>query len=77
MRDHTNRICGVATIVYRREQGPRWFGRKLDSEDGGKQSERGLPEGTPKTHLRVGKTRGYPRSYPTESLALMRGSNKD
>ena len=74
LQDHTNCVCGVAATVYRREQGPRRFGRKLDSEDGGKQSERGLPEGTPKTHLRVGKTRGYPRSYPTGSLALARDS---
>ena len=35
LRDHTNRICGVAATVYRREQGPWRFGRKLDSEDGG------------------------------------------
>lgn len=35
LRDHTNRVCGVAATVYRREQGPRRFGRKLDSEDGG------------------------------------------
>ena len=34
LRDHTNRICGVAATMYRREQGPRHFGRKLDSEDG-------------------------------------------
>ena len=27
--------CGVAATVYRREQGPRRFGRKLNSEDGG------------------------------------------
>ena len=33
--DHTNRVCGVAATVYWREQGPRRFGRKLDSEDGG------------------------------------------
>jgi len=70
LRDHTNRVCGVTAIVYRREQGPRWFGRKLDSEDGREWSRRGLPEGTPETHLRVGKDRGYPRSYPTGSLAL-------
>ena len=55
LRDHTNRVCGVAATVYRREQGPRRFGRKLDSEDGGEQSGRGLPEGTSKTHLRMGK----------------------
>ena len=35
LRDHTNCICGVAATVYRREQGPRCFGWKLDSEDGG------------------------------------------
>ena len=35
LRDHTNRICGVAATVYRREQGPQRFGQKLDSEDGG------------------------------------------
>ena len=56
--------------MYRREPGPRRFSRKLDSEGGGERSGRGLPEGTPKTHLRVGKARGYPRSYPTGSLVL-------
>ena len=35
LRDHTNRVCGVATTVYQREQGPRCFGRNLDSEDSG------------------------------------------
>ena len=34
LRDHTNRVCGVATTIYRREQGPWHFSRKLDSEDG-------------------------------------------
>ena len=77
LRDHTNRVCGVAAIVYRREQDPRRFGRKLDSEDGGEWSKRGLPEGTPETHLHVGKARHYPESYPTLSLALARGSNED
>ena len=72
MRDHTNRVCGVAATVYWREQGPWCFGWKLDSEDGEKLSGRDLPEGTLETHLRVGKGRGYPRSYPTESLALAR-----
>jgi hypothetical protein len=33
LRDHTNRVCGVAATVYRREQDPRQFGQKLDSED--------------------------------------------
>ena len=77
LRDHDNRACGVAVTVYRREQGLRRFGRKLDSEDGGERSGRGLLEGTPKTHLRVGKSRGYPRSYPTGSLALARSFNED
>jgi hypothetical protein len=67
----------IDTTVYRREQGPRRFDRKLDSEDGGERFGRGLPEGTPETHLHVGKDRGYPRSYPTGSLALVRGSNED
>ena len=55
LRDRTNRICGVAATVYRREQGPRWFGQKLGSEDGGERFERGLLEGTPETHLGVGR----------------------
>ena len=67
----------MAAIVYRWEQGPRWFGQKLDSEDSGEQSGRGLPEGTPETHLHVVKAGGYPQSYPTESLALARGFNED
>ena len=77
LRDHTNRICGVATIVYQREQGPWWFDRKLDSEDGGERSGRGLPKGTSEIHLCVGKVRGYPQSYPTGSLVLARGFNED
>jgi hypothetical protein len=74
LRDHTNHVCGVAATVYRREQGPRRFGQKLDSEGGGEQSGRGLPEGTPETHLHVEKVRSYPLSYPTGSLALARDS---
>ena len=35
LQDHTNRGCGVATTMYRREQGPRRFGQKLDREDDG------------------------------------------
>jgi hypothetical protein len=34
LRDRDNRVCATAAIVYRREQGPRHFGRKLDSGDG-------------------------------------------
>ena len=72
--DHTNRVCGVATAVNQREQGPWWFGQKLDSEGSEERSGRGLPECTQETHLRVGKAWGYPRSYPTGSLALARDS---
>ena len=43
LRDHTNRVCGVAATVYRREQDPRWFGRKLDSEDGREHPGEALP----------------------------------
>ena len=70
LQDHTKHVCVVAATVYRREHGPQCFGQKLDSEDGGERSGRGTPE----THLHVGKARGYPRSYPTESLALARDS---
>jgi hypothetical protein len=35
LQDHTNQACDVGATVYRREQGPWWFSRKLDSEDGG------------------------------------------
>ena len=42
LRDHTNRVCGVAAIVYQREQGPWCFGQKLDSKDGEERSERGF-----------------------------------
>ena len=77
MRDYTNRVYGVAATMYRREQGLWWFDRKLDSEDGGERSGRGLSKGTPETHLCVGKARGYPQSYLTRSLAFARGSNED
>ena len=74
LRDHTNHVCGVAATMYRREQGLRHFDQKFNSEDGGERSRRGLPEGTPETHLRMEKARGYPWSYPTGSLALARDS---
>jgi hypothetical protein len=80
LRDHTNHVCGVATTVYRREQGSRRFGRKLDSEDGGEQSGRDLPEGTPETHLHMEKAQGT--ELPDRELNLCeeflaRGSNED
>jgi hypothetical protein len=74
LQDHTNHVCGMAATVYRREQGSRQFAQKLDSEDGGERSGRGLPKGTPETHLRVRKAWGYPQSYPTGSLVLSRDS---
>ena len=64
----------MAATVYRKELGPWQFGLKLGSEDGGERFGRGLPKGTPETHLRVEKARGYPKSYPTGSLALERDS---
>ena len=73
LRDHTNRVCGVAATVYWRKQGPKRFGRKLDRRRRGA-SGRGLPEGTSETHLHVEKARCYPWSYPTGSLALARDS---
>jgi hypothetical protein len=45
LRDHTNRIYGVAAAMYRR----------LNSEDGGERSERGLLKGTPETQLPIGR----------------------
>jgi hypothetical protein len=60
LRDHTNRVCGVATTVYRRERGLRWFGQKLDCEDGGE----GFGEAISKTHLRIGNTRGLFAKLP-------------
>ena len=60
--------------MYWREQGLWWFGQKLDSEDGGEWSGKGLLEGTLETHLCVGKARGYPRSYLIGSLDLARDS---
>ena len=53
--DHINHDCGVAAIVYRREQCPWRFGRKLDSEDSGEWSRIGLPRGTSETHLCMGR----------------------
>ena len=47
LQDHTKHVCVVAATVYRREHGPQCFGQKLDSEDGGEQSARGLLEGRP------------------------------
>jgi hypothetical protein len=46
LRDRDNRVCVTATTVYRRERGPRRFGRKLNSGDGGERP-RGAESGAP------------------------------
>ena len=46
LRDCDNRVCVTAATVYRRERGPRRFGWKLDSGDGGKRP-RGAGSGAP------------------------------
>jgi hypothetical protein len=46
LRDRDNRVCVTAATVYRRERGPRRFGRKLDSGDGGERP-RGAESGAP------------------------------
>jgi hypothetical protein len=33
--DRDNRVCVTAATMYRRERGPRRFGRKIDSGDDG------------------------------------------
>jgi hypothetical protein len=46
LRDRDNHVCVTAATVYRREQGPWRFGRKLDSGDGGERP-RGVGSGAP------------------------------
>jgi hypothetical protein len=72
-------VCVITATVYRRERGPRRFGRKLDSGDSGDV----LEEPEAEHHLRMEKARGSLRSYSTEVLGprvgfpLRRGTNKD
>jgi hypothetical protein len=49
LQDRNNRVCVTAATVYRREQGPQRFGRKLDSGDGGDRP-RGAGSGAPLAH---------------------------
>ena len=83
LRDHTNRICGLAATVYRREQGPRWFGRKLDSEYGGERSGRGFAtSGLIRDPLAHGEGLELSTELPNRELGpyegfLARGSNED
>ena len=73
----------MATTVYRREQGPRRFGQKLDSEDGGERSGRGFAmSGLTGDPLACGEGPALSTELPDRELSpcvgfLMRGSNKD
>ena len=83
LRDHTNRVCGVAATVYRREQGPRCFGRKLDYEDGREQSRRHFAtSGLTGDPLARGEGPELSIELPNWELSpcegfLARGSNED
>ena len=83
LRDHTNRVCGVPTTVYQREQGPWRFGRKLDSEDDGEQSGRGFAtSGLTGDPLARGEGTELSTELPDQELGpckrfLARGSNED
>ena len=75
LRDHTNHVCGVAATVYRREQGPRRFGRKLDSEDGRERSGKGFAtSGLTGDPLACGEGPELSTELPDGSLALARDS---
>ena len=78
LRDHINRVCGVVATVYRREQGPRRFSRKLDSEDGGEHPREACRKarqrptcawGRPEAIHEVTLSRAWPlRGIPCEGL---------
>ena len=83
LRDHTNRVCGVAATVYRREQGPRRLVQKLDSEDGRERSGRGFAmSGLTEDPLARGEGPELSTELPNRKLGpcegfLARGSNED
>ena len=83
LRDHTNRVCGVATTVYRREQGSWRFDQKLDSEDSGERSGRGFAtSGLTGDPLACGEGSELSMELPNRELGpcvgfLARGSNED
>jgi hypothetical protein len=54
---HTNRVSGVAATVYRREQGPRRFGRKIVKTVGS-----GMGEACQKAHRRPTCAWGRPEA---------------
>ena len=71
-----HRVCDVAAIVYRREQGRGVSAGTLIVKTAGSIREMlaGRHVGDP---LALGKARGYPRSYPTGSLVLVRDSLRE
>ena len=83
MRDHTNRVCGVAATVYRREQGPRQFHWKLDSEGDGERSGRDFAmSGLIGDPLACGEGPRLSTELPNRELGpcegfLAKGSNED
>jgi hypothetical protein len=65
--------------VYWREQGPRRFGRKLDSGDGGERP-RGAGSGAPlarREGLRLSMELLDRDDWPSRGLPLCRGTNED
>ena len=74
LRDHTNCVCGVAATVYRREQDPRRFGQKLDSEEGGERSGRGFAKsGLTRDPLACGEGLGLSTELPDRELGPCEG----
>ena len=73
----------MAVTVYRREQGPLHFGRKLGSEDGGERTRRGFAtSGLIGYPLARGEGPELSTELPDQELSpcegfLVRGSNKD
>ena len=69
--------------MYRREQSPRRFDRKLDSEDGGERSGRGFAmSGLNGDLLARGEVLGLSTELPNQELGpcegfLARGSNEN
>jgi hypothetical protein len=79
LRDRDNQVYVTTSTVYQRERGPRRFGRKLDSDDGGEHLRGGQKRSTTYVWRRLvalyGVTRlvlGPPVDYP-----LRRGTNED
>jgi hypothetical protein len=79
LRDCDNQVCVTAATMYRRKQGPRCFGQKLDTGDNEKRP-RGDGSGAP---LACVEGADSLQSYSTVVLGprmgylLHRGTNKD